>query len=186
MRILGSLCAVTLFLFLFLLAPAPSYSQEESKPGQPQEEKDKARHDDNAAKPDKGKQTEAPPAARQEERRTQPEASRPQERQQQEQRPAQNMQRNQQRPAAQQGKHIPDDQFRAHFGRQHTFHVQRAQVVNVSQPVIVYGGYSFQLVEAWPADWGFDDDCYVDYVDGEYFLFDALHPGMRIAVFVIG
>jgi len=56
----------------------------------------------------------------------------------------------------------------------------------VSQPVVVYSGYSFQLVDAWPVDWGFDDDCYIDYVDGEYFLFNAFHPGVRIAVFVIG
>ena len=58
--------------------------------------------------------------------------------------------------------------------------------MNVSQPVVVYGGYSFQLVDAWPSDWSYDDDCYIDDVDGEYFLFDAFHPGVRIAVFVIG
>jgi len=25
----------------------------------------------------------------------------------------------------------------------------------------------------------------VDYIDGEYFLFDLLHPGVRIALFVV-
>lgn len=29
------------------------------------------------------------------------------------------------------------------------------------------------------------DDCYVDYIDGEYFLFDLLHPGVRIALIVL-
>lgn len=183
MKTFGILC--TLALFLFLIAPAPSYSQEESKPGPAQEEKEKARHDDNARK-QAGEQNEPPSTAQPQERRAQPEATPPHERPQPEQRPAQSMERNQQRPTAPQSKHIPDDQFRANFGRQHTFRVQRAQVANVSQPVIVYGGYSFELIEAWPADWGFDDDCYIDSMDGEYYLFDVLHPGMRIAVIVIG
>jgi len=41
------------------------------------------------------------------------------------------------------------------------------------------------LVDAWPVDWAYTDDCYIDYVDGEYFLFDLLHPGIRVAVFVV-
>jgi hypothetical protein len=206
MRILGVLC--TLALFFFLLAPAPGYAQE-NKPSQPQDDQkakdnekanDKARQEDRTARPDEGKRDEAPNAGRRDERQNQPEANRPQEQQQRDQRrdqeqratennrrSGQDMRRDQhQHPAGQQGKRIPDDQFRSHFGRQHTFHVQRTQIVNVSQPVVVFGGYSFQLIDTWPVDWGFDDDCYIDYIDGEYFLFDAFHPGIRIAVFVIG
>jgi hypothetical protein len=41
------------------------------------------------------------------------------------------------------------------------------------------------FVDAWPAGWGYTDDCYIDYVDGEYFLFDVLHPGVRNAVTVV-
>ena len=82
------------------------------------------------------------------------------------------------------GGHIPDDKFRSSFGRQHTFKVSRPVVVN-NQQTIVYGGYNFALVDAWPAGWAYTDDCYIDYIDGEYFLFDLLHPGMRIAVFVV-
>ncbi len=59
------------------------------------------------------------------------------------------------------------------------------RVVVQGQPGIVYGGYSFVFVDVWPAEWSYDDDCYVDYVDGEYFLFDVLHPGVRIALFVV-
>jgi hypothetical protein len=81
------------------------------------------------------------------------------------------------------GGHIPDQQFHAHFGRSHSF---RAQTVIVSgQPQFQYSGYTFELVDAWPADWAYTDDCYIDYIDGEYFLFDLLHPGIRIAVFVV-
>ncbi len=82
------------------------------------------------------------------------------------------------------GGRIPDDKFRAHFGRQHTFKVQRSTIVG-GQPRFQSGGYSFTLVDAWPAGWAYTDDCYVDYVDGEYFLFDVLHPGVRVALVVV-
>jgi hypothetical protein len=81
------------------------------------------------------------------------------------------------------GGHIPDDKFRGSFGRSHTFHVSRPVIVN-NQPTFNYGGYSFIMVDPWPAGWAYTDDCYVDYVDGEYFLFDVLHPGVRIALYV--
>jgi hypothetical protein len=80
--------------------------------------------------------------------------------------------------------HIPDEKFHAQFGRSHTFHAQRPVVVN-GQPRFEYSGYSFVLVDAWPVEWAYTDDCYIDYVDGEYFLFDLLHPGVRIALFVV-
>ncbi len=79
---------------------------------------------------------------------------------------------------------IPDDKFHAHFGRSHTFRAQRPEVVG-GQPRFQYGGYSFILIDAWPADWAYTDDCYIDYIDGEYFLFDLNHPGMRIALTVV-
>ena len=86
------------------------------------------------------------------------------------------------RPAGK-GGHIPDDKFHAHFGRGHQF--QARTVIVSGQPQFQYGGYSFELVDTWPADWAYSDDVYIDYVDGEYFLFDLFHPGIRIAVFVV-
>ena len=203
MRIFSTLCMLTLLL-LFVISSAPAYAQDQNEKKLQQDTKqqqnDNAKpQEDRTTRPDEGKRQEEP-NARPEERQNRPEATRPEEQQprdqrrEQEQHPMQNsprsgenMGRNQhQHPAAQQGKHIPDDQFRAHFGKQHTFHVQRTHILNVSQPVIVFGGYSFELIEAWPADWGFDDDCYIDFIDDEYFLFDVLHAGVRIAVIVIG
>jgi hypothetical protein len=196
MKILGALAIFILFLCATVAAPAYAQDRDESRPGQPQEEKgkdkDKDKHE--AAKPGEPRQEQQRPDMRQEDR-PQPEAARPQEERrpeerkvQREQKPEERMERgNQQRPAhAQQGKRIPDDKFRASFGRQHTFHVQRTQIISNPQPVIVYGGYSFQVIDPWPAEWAFEDDCYIDYVDGEYFLFDAFHPGIRVAVFVVG
>ena len=76
---------------------------------------------------------------------------------------------------------IPEERFRASYGRQHVFHVNRVTVVE-GTPRFVYGGYTFVLVEPWPVGWAYTDDCYIDDVDGEYFLFDLLHPGVRIAI----
>src|SRR5438270_3466565 len=64
------------------------------------------------------------------------------------------------------GGHIPDEKFHAQFGRTHTFHPPRPQVVN-GQPQFAYGGYTFVFVDEWPSDWDYSDDCYVDYDDGE-------------------
>lgn len=80
--------------------------------------------------------------------------------------------------------HIPDEKFHSNFGRQHTFVINRPVVVQ-GQPQFVYGGYTFVFVDPWPVEWAYTDDVYVDYIDGDYFLFDALHPGVRVAVFVV-
>ncbi|MGA7907303.1 MAG: hypothetical protein WCA16_07845 [Candidatus Sulfotelmatobacter sp.] len=79
---------------------------------------------------------------------------------------------------------IPDDKFRSNFGRSHSFTVNKVVVVE-GQPRFQYSGYTFVLVDAWPVDWAYTDDCYIDYIDGEYFLFDLFHPGVRAAVFVV-
>ncbi|HEY1677934.1 MAG TPA: hypothetical protein VGG04_09525 [Candidatus Sulfotelmatobacter sp.] len=79
---------------------------------------------------------------------------------------------------------IPEDRFKSNFGRSHTFVVQRTTVVQ-GQPGFVSGGVNFIFLDPWPSDWAYSDDCYVDYIDGEYFLFDMLHPGIRIALFVV-
>jgi hypothetical protein len=86
-------------------------------------------------------------------------------------------------PAAEHGR-IPDDRFRANFGREHSFHPPHPEVVS-GRPQFQYGGYSFVMVDAWPADWAYTDDCYIDYIDGEYFLFDLRHPGVRIALTIM-
>jgi hypothetical protein len=80
---------------------------------------------------------------------------------------------------------IPDEKFRASFGRQHTFVVNRPVIVE-GRPRFQYTGYWFEIIDPWPVYWAYTDECYVDYTDGEYFLFDVLHPGVRVAVFIVG
>jgi hypothetical protein len=84
---------------------------------------------------------------------------------------------------------VSDSDRKAHFGQEHRFSVK--QVVTTTRIVpnqtrFVYTGYTFVIADPWPDDWAMDDDCYIDYVDGEYFLFDATHPGVRIALTIVG
>src|SRR5258708_1030154 len=80
------------------------------------------------------------------------------------------------------GGHIPDDKFRGQFGREHHFNAK--SVIVRGQPRFQYGGYTFEIIDAWPAEWVCNVDYYIDYIDGEYYLIDLRHPEIRLAVFV--
>ena len=163
---------------------------EEAKPAHPeaarpaQEEAKPPRQDE--AKPPR--QEETKPPKQNDELKPKRDDMKPQPRENEKQ-PKQNdrvdQQNRNEHPAAQRGGggRIPDDKFHSHFGREQKFTVRRTVVEG--RPRCEYGGYSFELIDAWPADWADSDDCYVDYVDGEYFLYDLLHPGIRIAIVVI-
>jgi hypothetical protein len=179
-------------LSILVASSAVLYAQDEK----PQEEKPPKQEEPKGqeeAKPASSKDDMKPP--KQDEAK--PPKQDKQEQKRDEKQPAQQMNNGQmnngrQEPAQQQGyarpagksAHIPDDKFRAQFGRGHVFKVQRPVTVEGGQG-FVYGGYSFVIVDAWPPDWAYTDDCYVDYIDGEYFLFDMFHPGVRIALMVV-
>ena len=161
-------------LLLLFGISAPAYAQEQHDPQEqpakppegkptdkPQAEQPKTPEDkprpDNAAKPPK-------------ETERKPEAQRPED-----------AQRNNQHAANQR---IPDDRFKAHFGREHTFHVGHPTVVE-GHPRFQYGGYSFIIAQPWPTGWGYDDDVYVVDVNGVYYLVDVAHPGVQLELQVI-
>ena len=77
------------------------------------------------------------------------------------------------------GRRIREEDFRAHFGREHAFRVSRRDDRRFN-----YGGYWFEYRDSWPAGWSYDDDVYVDEIDGEYYLIDPVHPGIRLLVIV--
>jgi hypothetical protein len=145
--------------------------QDEAKPAKPQEDKSATQENENKEeKKQEGKETKEDKASRQDEGTHQP---------------AQNdhpMQPAQGR--AGQAGHIPDDQLRAHFGRDHRFRIGHPTVVE-GQPRFQYGGYWFVMTDPWPAGWDYNDEVYVDYIDGVYYLIDPLHPGVQIVVNVI-
>jgi hypothetical protein len=149
--------------------------QDEAKPARPEQQE----HPKEQGQGEKPSREETRPAQQEPSR---PEAGRQESGRQEAGRQEAGQQQRHARPAGRSGR-IPDDRFRAQFGRSHTFRAQRPVVVE-GQPRFEYGGYTFVLVDPWPQDWAYTDDCYIDDVDGDYFLYDLLHPDMRIALFV--
>ena len=195
-----STAALSLFLATFLLgATALIQAQDqrdEAKPAEPDNhpeankpsKKDEPAPRSEEAKP--SKQNEDKPA-KQDDAKSRQENAKPQNEQGGEARHGQSNEQpngqsmeHAQSTGERRGGRIPDDKFRASFGRQHAFRMQRPNMVQ-GKPTFQYGGYSFTLVDAWPADWAYTDQCYIDYLDGEYFLFDLAHPGVRLAIVVV-
>jgi Ni/Co efflux regulator RcnB len=79
---------------------------------------------------------------------------------------------------------ISDAHFREHFGREHYFAIQHVSIV-AGHPRFVYGGYHFEIGQPWPTRWAHTDSCYIDFVGSRYFLFNARHPGVRVALTVV-
>jgi hypothetical protein len=187
--------ALTVAFFLlfagFVCAQEP---QEEPKP-KPEESRPEPKRE--AAPPVREKQDEAKPSRKEQQEQ---EEVKPQKHQTQEspkppneskpahQEKGQAVQQGRAHPAGKSA-HIPDPKFKASFGRQHTFKVN--QIINQTtivpgQTQFVASGFTFIILDPWPAEWLFTDDCFIDFVDGDYFLFDPFHPGIRVALFVVG
>jgi hypothetical protein len=77
---------------------------------------------------------------------------------------------------------IPDDHYRASFGSGHNFHVNRG---DYDHRRFDYGGYSFGFIDPWPVGWVYTDNVYVVYDDGAYYMYDVVHPGVRISVSIL-
>ena len=210
MKAFTTLGAAVLFLCLGTIVPAVAQeTQQEAKPAQQEKQAkpaQQAKPAEQQAKPAAQQEKQAKPAAQQEKQ------AKPAQQQKQANKPAQQepqtKQANQEpgKPAGQQPAHqrsaaeeqrqravpalrlsarasvrIPEEHFRANFGEGHRF--------VISQPVMVggysrfqYSGFWFGFVEPWPEGWYYSDDVYVDYVDGDYFLFNPFYPGVRVAI----
>jgi hypothetical protein len=79
---------------------------------------------------------------------------------------------------------IPDDRFRASFGSGHNFHMGNPVLVG-GYSRFQYSGFWFGFVQPWPMGWYYTDDVYIDYVDGEYYMYNPYHPGARFAISVV-
>ena len=87
------------------------------------------------------------------------------------------------------GYRIPDDRYRGYFGQGHGFHIYGLPLVIVGgYPRFQYGGFWFSILdpwpEYWPDNWYENDDVYIDYSNGGYYLYDPRYPGVGIAVSV--
>jgi hypothetical protein len=211
MRVFELAGAATLFLLLGNSVPAHTQEQEEhakpqhqeepkpAAPARPQEAKPPQRE---MPRPEQGREERTPQQEQKQEhdqtKHAQDEAKKAQEQdrkaqQEQGRRAQEDQARHGQRreepgraPAAagNRGGRVPEEQFRAHFGRQHAFVINRPVVID-NRPRFQYSGYWFEIVDIWPAEWAYTDECYIDYVDDGYYLFNPYHPGIRLAVVVV-
>jgi hypothetical protein len=174
---------------------APQEQPEATAPKAERQEAAKPQDESRPSKEEKGKEKQEPNKARQDESRPasgqsgqKEEASPADNRREERGRQASTENGGHARPAGRSA-HIPDDKFKQTFGREHHFTATRVvheTTIVPNQTQFIYGGYTFVFVDPWPTEWAYTDDCYIDYVDGDYFLFDAMHPGIRIALLVIG
>jgi type IV secretory pathway VirB10-like protein len=214
-----ALCATLAFSFAQLSAQEPNppngepnkhheASPRERKPDaspRKQEEEKPPKHEPEAkppkrepeAKPQKTERQEVPQPSKDEKKAAQKQQKEKEKATQKEQKEQKKTAHEQHGASAEQAKarpagksaHIPDPQFKAHFGKPHKFAVRRVVTTTTivpNQTRFVYSGYTFIFIDPWPTEWLFTDDCYIDYVDDEYFLFDVFHPGIRVALFVVG
>jgi len=154
MKLVGVISTAVLSLTLGVAAPA--YAQQEQHDQQ----------DEQKAKPADDKKTQPEQATKPEEKNAQ--GTEPA-------KPAQQAQK----AAGNGGGRIPDDRFKANFGREHTFRVTQADYSNHR---FEYGGYSFGFVDAWPSNWLYTQNVYVVDIGGVYYLCNPMYPGVNIAL----
>jgi DNA mismatch repair ATPase MutL len=200
----------TAVLFLLLGTTLPAFAQkgEEEKSGgggkpQAAQHEQKAQHAKQAKQePQRGQekqQKQEPQRAQERQQKQQPQRAQERQQKQEPQRSQGRQQRQQpqrgeqaQRPSRQQtetlannrGGHygrISDANYRSHFGHEHSFHMGRPQMIG-GYNRFQYGGYSFGYNQGWPVGWGYNDDCYVAFEGGAYFMYDLRHPGVHITL----
>jgi hypothetical protein len=166
----------TAVLSLTLGVAAPAFAQEEHAQGE------HAQQEDKKAQADKPAQQEEKHAQQEEKKSEQNKPGQQEEKKAQQEKPGQKEQQGE-RASGNHGR-IPDDRFRANFGHEHVFVINRPVIVE-GRPRFQYGGYWFGFNQPWPTGWAYSDNVYVDYVDGGYFLFNPFHPGIRVVIVVI-
>src|ERR1700723_2497983 len=172
-------------------------NKPEAKPAKQEETKPTKQE---AAKPEK--QQETKPAKQEDTKSAKQDAAKPEKQQeakgQPEQAKSNNQQHAQRTPAEEQKQRavpalrlsargnarIPDDRFRANFGREHVFVISQPEMVG-GYSRFQYGGFWFGFVQPWPVGWYYTDDVYVDYVDGGYYLYNPYYPGARVSISVV-
>lgn len=159
--------------------------EHQQKQGKEQQKKERPQHPQKQEK----KQTKGQMQARQQKQRGQ---------NKQQQQTAQQQQRGQQRTRAvannrgnngnhgngNNGNHygrISDARYRAHFGHDHSFRMSRPRMVD-GYNRFQYSGYSFGFNQPWPVGWSYNDNVYVEYVRGGYYLCNPRYPGIQITL----
>jgi len=178
--------AISAAALLLFLGTTSVYAQQD----RPQDNHQQGEHQDTGHQQGKAEQKGAKPAqehGKPAPSRTQQHAARPQQHPSNhmqhaarpQQHPVNHGQQAHARPAPRAHGRISDAHYRASFGSQHRFHVSRG---DYQHHMFRYGGYSFRFVDPWPPAWAYSDPVYVVYVDGGYYMYDPIHPGIRITL----
>ena len=178
-----------------LLGIAASGYAEQEKQGEKQREPEKQAQPERQAKPEQQhaqQQKQAEPAKQskpeqqhaQQQKQAKPEqqqqhAQQQKQQEQNKQQHAQQQKRQDQRAGARGGGRIPEDRYRANFGREHTFRVSQADYRGRR---FHYGGYWFGFVDPWPSNWLYTQNVYVVDMNGVYYLCNPMYPGVNIAL----
>ncbi len=175
MKLIGVISTAVLSLTLGVAAPA--YAQQEQHEQQDEQKAKPAQQEEKKTQPEKpAKQEEK--VAQPQEKNTKEEGKPAQEQHAQQAKPEQQ----QQRAAGNGGGRIPDDRFKANFGRQHTFRVSQAEYNGGRR--FQYGGYWFGFVDSWPSNWLYTQDVFVVEINGMYYLCNPMFPGINVALSV--
>ena len=87
------------------------------------------------------------------------------------------------------GSRIPESRFRGYYGEDHHF---RIYSMGLGRSGRYFGfrhdGYWFSIIDPWPEDWADNwyenDDVFIEFSNGGYYLYNRNHPGIAIAVSV--
>ncbi|MGH9444892.1 MAG: hypothetical protein ACRD3O_04080 [Terriglobia bacterium] len=79
---------------------------------------------------------------------------------------------------------IPYSRYHERFGREHRFRVNHF-VMFGGHRRFLYGGYWFQLGAPWPMGWAYTSPFYIEWLDGQYWMFNPMYPGVRVALIVV-
>ena len=174
MKLVGILGTAVLSLTL----AAPVYAQQEQHEQQ-EEQKAKPAQEEKKVQPEKKpeeKNAQQEKNAKPEEKNAQQEKNMQQEKnaKQEPQRAPEAKSEKQQHANA--GR-IPDDRYRANFGRDHSFRVSEGDYRNHR---FQYGGYWFGFAGVWPSNWLYTQNVYVIDIDGVYYLCNPMYPGVNV------
>jgi hypothetical protein len=205
MKLVGIISTAVLSLALGAAVPAFTQDHEQDEPkAKPAQDEKKAepakpakQDEKNAQQQDKNNKQEDKSAQQQDKNNQQEEKSAQQQgkNNQQEQKNAQQQDKNNQQEeknaqqqhtqpaehASGNGGRIPDDRYKANFGREHTFRVTQA---DYSSHRFQYGGYWFGFAGVWPSNWLYTQDVFVVDINGVYYLCNPMYPGVNIALAV--
>jgi len=179
MRLLSVISTSVLALAIAtpVYAQQEQHDQKEEEKGKPAQENEKK-----AQQQDKNNKQEEK-SAQQQGKNNQQEQKNAQQQNRNNQQEEKNAQQQHAQPAQRAGGNgagrIPDDRYRANFGREHSFRVSEG---DYRSHRFQYGGYWFGFEGVWPSNWLYTQNVFVIEIDGMYYLCNPMYPGVNIAL----